>query len=520
MPAPRSMGIETDQPSDVASFTKWLCRGNRVWAVDATKREELPSGWQTLARTLFDDIATVMAKRPAGMLIVYGLREKSGEVEVELTAIGATPNAVTAIRDVRALIKRAKRVSRETCSMCGAPGRVMSVGGRETTRCDAHAETFEVLANAQPLYEPDLDTGLSRRSVISPGELPLPGGAVTPDALETDHLLYRLTDVEAALGRRPKVSTDASGDSAVTDHTDDRKSPAVDSDQQTYLRALLRDGEAGCLRTLAHPEPAFLAGLDGLCARAPHMGEVIALIRRHLQAAITMRLPTSIPAIMLLGEPGTGKSWLLSHLARQLGVPYRRYPMNGQSLAEGLVGAYPSWRNAQPGLVAKCLLTERIANPLIMIDEVDKAGSRQMEDPYRGLYDLLEPEGAQHFTDEYLGVPIDASRVLWVLAGNDLAPLPAPIIDRLTIVAVPSLDEAQLRAVAASVYEECNEARRNFFRAPVDEAVIACLLETNPRGVRRAVEDAMTRAAAAGRRVIHPEDVVIPKPPRRTIGFR
>ncbi len=183
---------------------------------------------------------------------------------------------------------------------------------------------------------------------------------------------------------------------------------------------------------------------------------------------MAMGLPTAFPALMLLGEPGTGKTWFLSRLAALLGLPHRRYNMSGQSLADGLVGAYPTWRNAQPGLVAKCLLGECVANPLVLVDEVDKAGSHQMEDPYRAFYDLLEPQGARSFTDEYLGFPMDASRVLWVLAGNDIAPLPAPILDRLTVVAVKTPDEAHLRAIAASVYEEPG---RSCIRAPCADRI-------------------------------------------------
>ena len=115
---------------------------------------------------------------------------------------------------------------------------------------------------------------------------------------------------------------------------------------------------------------------------------------------------------------------------------------------------------------------------------------------------------------------MDASRVLWVLAGNDLGPVPAPIVDRLTVITVPTLDEAHLRAVAASVYEECNEARCSFFPASMEATVLDRLLGTNPRGIRKAITEAMTLAAADGRRVLDADDIAVSVPPRRAIGFR
>jgi ATP-dependent Lon protease len=300
---------------------------------------------------------------------------------------------------------------------------------------------------------------------------------------------------------------------------DELPAPEADTDHRAFLCRLLDAGEAGERRALARPGPASLDALDDLHARAPHMAEVTDLVRRHVRAAIAMGLPTSVPALMLLGEPGTGKTWYLSRLAALLGVPHRRYPMSGQSLADGLVGGHPTWRNARPGLVARCLLAETVANPLLLVDEVDKARTHAAEDPYRAFYDLLEPEGARNFVDEYLGFPMDASRVLWVLAGNELGPIPAPIVDRLTIVSVPAPDEAQLRAIVASVYDECNAARGRFFAPSPGEAATARLLGTNPRGIRKAVAEAMTTAAADGRRTLSPDDLVVPAPPRRRIGF-
>lgn len=516
MPALTSDGAGAeDRPVADVAFTKDLCERHRVWAVDATGPEDVPQGWRELARRLFDQIASVMASRRVGMLVVRGLGEEHGALVVDVRSLGLTDEAGRAFRSVRRLIRLARRTSERTCSVCGGPGRIRFVEGRCATRCDAHVgELGKAIDAATVRCSETVDELWAARGREGGARVPADAHA----SVAPGHRLYELADLKAAL-RRPvgRAASDLPGSFA---GDPDEPATDIDTEQQAYLRALLAYGEEGSLRVLARPGPTSLTALDELGARAPHMAEVTALVRLHLKAAIAMDLPTSLPAIMLLGEPGTGKTWYLGRLAALLGVPYRRYPMSGQSLADGLVGASPTWRNARPGLVAQSLLAERVANPLLLVDEVDKARSHAMEDPYRGFYDLLEPEGARSFVDEYLGFSLDASRVLWVLAGNDLSPLPAPIVDRLAVVTVPTPEEAHLRAVAASIYDECNAARCLFFAAFLEDSVVARLVETNPRGIRKAIIEAMTRAAASGRRILSADDVVVPKPPRRSIGFR
>ncbi len=513
-PSPKATSARAGTlPADAAAFTKQLCRHHRMWVIDETTREELPEGWHDLARTLFAQIAAIMAVDDGGALIVRRLGEEAGGFAADLRPLGERSGGSRAFRAVQRLLETARRTSEETCSLCGGPGRVRVVPeGWYAARCDAHVGATEV----------DLGSAIGeerRPAERGREDARMPVEGVASAVVAWEHRLYDVADVEAAVGRR-KGQGGSSPGAASSGDPDDHGTRDPDNDQQTYLRALLVDGEEACRRTLAGPGPATLAALDDLHARAPHMAEVTALVRRHLKAAITMGLPTSLPALMLLGEPGTGKTWYLSRLATLLGVPHRRYAMSGQSLAGGLIGTHPTWRNAQPGLVAKCLLAERLANPLVVVDEVDKGGTSSMEDPYRGFYDLLEPENARNFSDEYLGFPMDASRVLWVLAGNDLAPIPGPIVDRLTVVGVPTPDGTHLRAVAASIYEECNGARRHFFPRVMGDGVIARLLATNPRGIRKAIAEAMTRAAADGRASLREDDVVVTAPPRRMMGFR
>lgn len=318
-------------------------------------------------------------------------------------------------------------------------------------------------------------------------------------------VLYELDQVRGALGL---TGTDVGEKPRDTEH-------------QARLAAILDKGEEGCWRTLLSPPTGAESAVGALVLRAPHLGELGSLVTMHLRSARVIGLPTQLPPILLVGAPGLGKSWMLSRLSTALGLPYRRYAMGSSSLSEGVSGAHPSWRNAQAGLVARTLLTEAAANPILFVDEFDKTGGHfHNSDPYRAFYALLDPHDACEFVDEYLGFPVDASNVLWIMAANDTTLIPAPILDRLKVLVVPEPDDAQRARIAASIYVEANATRRCFFEAELGAPVIERLIGVSPREMRKSLDEAMVRASAEGRRRLKPDDVVASSTQtRRSIGF-
>ncbi len=357
-------------------------------------------------------------------------------------------------------------------------------------------------------------------AIVSRGSYPDGSGATAPAT--PHHLripLYETGDVRAALGLAlgygPYVR-DGIG------HADLQERVAEDTEHQARLRAILTAGEDGRWRDLVHPGRETCDCLLALGARAPHLDVLTRLVATNVRAALAMGMPTFLEPVLLVGEPGVGKTWLLSRLGEVLGLPFRSYAMSSASLAEGLSGAHPSWRNSGPGLVARTMLTQPVANALFFVDEVDKSHAHsQNSDPFRPFYSLLEPEGARSFTDEFLGFPIDASRALWVLAANDASAIPRAILDRLVVIEVPEMGREERVVVATSVYEEANAARRGFFAPALPRPVLERLADLSPRSARVTVEHAMAISAADGRRVLR-EDDLRPRRPRERprIGFR
>lgn len=528
------------------AFVGKLCTMHKEWAVDLTQFDELPRGWQGLVLDLFDAIGTVMAERPGERLGILQVKEKWGGLRFYLRPMetgpddGARPRYPEA---VGALIADAERRSLLTCDVCGQPGSLRCDVGAYATRCDEHADAG--LTGHPDPEATELGEAVHRPSEALGGALK-PATSRTPDpnvrrslrkkkdvsALEAVRqengigdgthrvALYTLEDVAAAAGRRlGRARHGGDGGEDASDGEPEERRAEPDTEHQARLIEILDDGEAGRWRELAGvPDGAFDA-LDDLGQRAPHMGEMTSLVRRHLQAARTIGLPLSLPPVFLVGPPGVGKTWFMARLATIFGVPFRHYPMNAATLSEGLSGAYPNWRNAQPGLVSKTLLRERVANPLILVDEIDKAKAHGLNgDPYAAFYTFLEPAGASNHVDEYLQFPMNASGVIWMLAGNDPSKLPGAILDRLTILTVPDMGPDQAAAVARSIYAEANAARRGFFDPEPGEAVLERLARLNPRSIRIAIEDGMVTAAAAGRPSVLPDDLRLRerRPPRRS----
>ncbi|WP_237478654.1 AAA family ATPase [Lichenibacterium dinghuense] len=425
--------------------------------------------------TTFSSLTEVVDGRRPLRLAFHSVGELRGRLFFDVRPLRTSARPDPRLEAVRRVIARTRLASSSTCRMCGGPAHRRLVA-LEWALCDHHADAVD---------QPPVPASIEDRTFA----------------------LYRIEEISAALGEAPATTCDQGVPHDGTGH-------------QAHLRGILDAGERARWRSLVRPDEAGLDDLDDLDRRAPHMREVTGLVRRHLRAALVIGRPIRLPPLMLVGEPGIGKSWYLSRLAQVLRVPFRHYPMNLSSLGEGLFGAHASWRNARPGLVARTLLSEPVANVMILVDEADKPPLIGAEDPYRAFYGLLEPEGARSFVDEYLSFPMDASAILWVLAGNSTDALPPPIVDRLTVVRIPAMDEGQLRAVAASVYGEANANCDGFFDAELREETMRHLLGTNVRGIRRAVDDAMVRAAADGRRSIGPGDVVVHEGGTdRRIGF-
>jgi len=186
-----------------------------------------------------------------------------------------------------------------------------------------------------------------------------------------------------------------------------------------------------------------------------------------------------------------------------------------------LSGASSQWKGARPGKVFETLVEGQYANPVMVVDEIDKAGGEHAYDPLGALYSLLEHDTAGSFIDEFAEVPIDASQVIWVATANDARSIPDPILNRMNVYEVAAPDHDAARHIAAKLYagiRSSHEWGRRFEEQPHTD-VLDRLAEMPPREMRRAWMTAFGNAKLAHREQVLPCDLPGAAGKRGGIGF-
>jgi ATP-dependent Lon protease len=268
-------------------------------------------------------------------------------------------------------------------------------------------------------------------------------------------------------------------------------------------------------------KPSGLPVMDHLYDDLPNFAEVLDDIKRQLALCEDSGDALEITPLLLLGPPGVGKTHFARELSLLLGTGMGFLSMSSMTAGWVLSGASSQWKGARPGKVFETLVDGQYANPVMVVDEIDKAGGEHAYDPLGALYSLLEHDTAGNFTDEFAEVPIDASQVIWVATANDGRAIPAPILNRMNVYEVQAPDRDAARRIASNLYRSirADHGWGERFETEPRSDILGAMSELAPREMRRAWMTAFGNAKLDRRDHIQVRDLPEPRGKRSAIGF-
>ena len=312
---------------------------------------------------------------------------------------------------------------------------------------------------------------------------------------------------------------------------------AYSLDQATEVWKRVRNTEAGkkfepYYRVLGSrtPDRFFVEApkadaLNSINVRFPNFQAVTVILQKyfrllHLQDVAILELPS----LLLVGSPGLGKTRYLHAIAEVLGAPIHEVAMSSMSAGFVLSGSDLTWHGAKPGKIADVFLYDVCANPIFVLDELDKVSDDARHDPYGPLHQLLEKHTAKRFKDEALQLEFNTSACSWFATANNKQAIPEAILSRFQVIDIPELTNEQTPVVAQSIYDDIRSENKwgAFFESILTMPSCACLYGLDARAMRFALFNACANAASRSDRplVLEPSDFESTTSKARSIGFR
>ena len=417
-------------------------------------------------------------------------------VRIDCASLSDAQREALKLIATRAQVRALKR-----CVVCGEP-----TPGRGLRQCEAHDDwdVSRAFEEASPSSKETAGSLGSGKSQCSLARMPADDkdGASEATDLGVDEPRLSLATLPPIVELFTQESVMALKDSMAGQESDARNRIKTMCERLT---------KTGSNRPLAVLPEDWKVRIETLAETFPNFAAYFEFLIGHCALSAMGDGRLSHPPVLFNGPPGIGKTELVSSLSALFDTDCLQLDMAVAQTSSPLTGSETHWGNSRQGRFFDTLVFGRTANPIVMIDEIDKVSGHNGYDPVSGLLMLLEPRTAASFTDLSVPqVPLDASHVVWFAVSNDVSRISTPLLSRFERFDIPTPDRAQTIHSACGIYRRIvqNRSWGRQFEPELDANVAGALAEMPPRQIRLMLETAFGRAALAGRYRLTGDDLV------------
>lgn len=194
--------------------------------------------------------------------------------------------------------------------------------------------------------------------------------------------------------------------------------------------------------------------------------------------------------ILLLGEPGIGKTHFAKKLAKILGTSFHFLDSNSITASWVLTGSSGQWQNSDAGNIFKYMIDSNSVSPVVILDEIDKLSQGKNYDPFSVFHQMFESENAKNFKDEFLNVTFDASNIIYILTANNVNNIPESLLSRMRVFEIERPNKEDMRIITQNIYQELI-GKSSLLNPEIPEDILDKLISLAPRDIKKQISNAV-----------------------------